>query len=208
MSDAYGKLAKWYDRIFEPMNSGLRGLGMKVYPPQPGMRVLDIGCGTGSHLKLYHDAGCQVSGIDLSGAMLEVARQKLGPESDLRLADATSLPYKDEEFDIIIMSTVIHEMHEIVRHAVINESKRVLKADGRLLWIDFHTGPYKPLKGWLQKMVILIAEISAGREHFRNYRDFIAKKGLAALVAYHKLNVVVQRNVGGNTMSVCLLSKN
>jgi ubiquinone/menaquinone biosynthesis C-methylase UbiE len=103
------------------------------------------------------------------------------------------------------MSTVLHEMSGPVRSAVISESKRVLKPTGRILWIDFHPGPYLPLKGWLQKLVIIVAEISAGREHFRNYRDFIAKKGLETLARQNGLHIEKQKNVGGNTMSVCLL---
>ena len=208
MRDAYRNLAKWYDQIFEPMNSGLRGIGLKLYPPQPGMKVLDIGCGTGSHLKLYRDDGCLVAGIDMSQAMLKEARTKLGPDSDLQLADASNMPFANHEFDIIIMSTVLHEMAGPVRSAVISESKRVLKPNGRILWIDFHPGPYKPLKGWLQKLVIIIAEISAGREHFRNYRDFISRKGLVTLAEQHDLIIEKQKNVGGNTMSVCLLAVN
>lgn len=127
----------------------------------------------------------------MSEAMLEQARKKLGPESDLHLTEASSMPFGDGEFDIIIMSTVLHEMNEKVRNMVISESIRVLKNEGRLLWIDFHIGPYKPLKGWLQKLVILLAEISAGSEHFRNYRDFMARKGLAPLAARHNLKIEV-----------------
>ena len=48
MRDQYKNIARWYDRIFEPLNCGLRMIGMKIYPPKAGMDVLDIGCGTGA----------------------------------------------------------------------------------------------------------------------------------------------------------------
>ncbi len=47
---------------------------MKVYPPKEGMLVLDVGCGTGTNLSLYHEAGCSVFGIDSSPAMLAEAK--------------------------------------------------------------------------------------------------------------------------------------
>ena len=64
MKDQYKNIANWYDRIFEPLNSGLRNIGMKMYPAKTGMDVLDIGCGTGAHLKLYQKENCNIYGID------------------------------------------------------------------------------------------------------------------------------------------------
>ena len=110
MNDAYSRLAGWYDTIFEPLNSGLRQIGLKMYAVKPGMNVLDIGCGTGSQLKLYQDQKCKVTGIDLSEAMLKAARQKLGDSADLRLCDATRTNFPDNRFDLIVCCTVLHEM--------------------------------------------------------------------------------------------------
>ncbi len=68
--DAYRHVARWYDRIFGGMNAGLRGIGLKMFPPREGMEVLDVGCGTGIQLAGYQHAGCRVTGIDTSPAML------------------------------------------------------------------------------------------------------------------------------------------
>ena len=76
--DPYKKAAKTYDRYVEPFIAFIRQMGIKMYPPQEGMHVLDVGCGTGTNLMLYHEAGCKVFGIDLSPAMVEVAQKKLG----------------------------------------------------------------------------------------------------------------------------------
>jgi len=204
--DSYKGVAKFYDSLFEPFNKGLRGIGMKMFPPEEGMLVLDVGCGTGIHLERYQKAGCRVSGIDLSPAMLLVARDRLGDNADLHLGDASKMPYPDETFDLILMSTVLHEMPPAMRAAVIDESKRVLKKNGRLLWIDFHPGPIKPMKGWINKSVINLVEFIAGGEHFRNYRHFIKNKGLPALISAHRLSVVQEKIVGGGSMAVFLLS--
>jgi len=53
VKDQYKNIANWYDRIFESLNSGLRNIGMKMYPIKAGMNVLDIGCGTGAFLRMY-----------------------------------------------------------------------------------------------------------------------------------------------------------
>ncbi len=204
-ADPYKKVARLYDALFEPLNSGLRRIGMKMFPPREGMAVLDIGCGTGAHLEHYQKAGCNVYGIDQSPAMLQVARNRLGENANLYMGDASNMPYPDNEFDLIIMSTVLHEMRRAVRSAVINEAKRTLKENGRILLIDFHPGPIRPLKGWLYKSLITFVEFAAGREHFRNYRDFIANKGLPAIASPHSLSVDKEKIVSGGNIALFLL---
>lgn len=67
---------------------------------EPGQRVLDIGCGTGAFLRLAADRGAEVSGLDASEALLEVARERL-PEADLRPGEMEALPYEDDSFDLV-----------------------------------------------------------------------------------------------------------
>ena len=205
--DPYKRTAKLYDTLFEPLNKGLRAIGMKLFPPKEGMLVLDVGCGTGIHLERYQKAGCKVFGIDQSPSMLQVARNRLGVSANLHMGDASNMPYSDNKFDLIIMSTVLHEMPSAVRSAVINESKRTLKEDGRVLLIDFHPGPIQPLKGWINKSIITFAEIAAGREHFKNYRNFMATKGLPALISTHGLSVEHEKIVSGGNIALFLLGK-
>ncbi len=204
-ADPYKKIAKLYDTLLGPLTSGLRALGMKMFPPREGMAVLDVGCGTGIYLELYQKAGCNVYGIDQSPSMLQVARNKLGESADLYRGDASNMPYQDKEFDLIIMSTVLHEMPREVRAVVINEAKRTIKEDGRILLIDFHPGPIRALKGWLHKIIITFIEFAAGGEHFKNYSDFIANKGLPALISTHGLSVDEEKIVGGGNIALFLL---
>jgi len=203
--DPYRKIARLYDTFIGPLTSGLRALGMKMFPPREGMAILDVGCGTGTHLEHYQKAGCNVSGIDQSPSMLQVARNRLGESANLYMGDASNMPYPDKEFDLIIMSTVLHEMPRAVRSAVINEAKRTLREDGRILLIDFHPGPIRPLKGWLYKSIITLIEFAAGGENFKNYRDFIADKGLPALVSAHGLSIDKEKIVSGGNIALFLL---
>jgi demethylmenaquinone methyltransferase/2-methoxy-6-polyprenyl-1,4-benzoquinol methylase len=176
-----------------------------MHPPKEGMTVLDVGYGTGVHLEYYQKAGCQVFGIDLSPAMLQMARNRLGEASNLYLGDASNMPFSDRKFDLIIISTALHEMSRSVRSAVINEAVRTLNENGRILLIDFHPGPLRPLKGWIRKCMITLVEMTAGREHFRNYRDFIAAQGLPELISKHSLSVDKEKIVSGGNIALFLV---
>lgn len=205
MNDPYQRLARYYDRFVEPVNRTLRQIALKMYPPQPGTHVLEVGCGTGTNLWLYQQAGAKVSGIDLSPAMLDQARAKLGKQTDLRLADASQMPFDEAGFDVVMAMLTLHEMHESIRTPVLKEMVRVLKKDGRLLLIDFHPGPLQFPKGWFYKGVILFFEKAAGREHFKNYRHFIAHKGLAPLINDNGLYIEKQKIIAGGNMALCLV---
>ncbi len=203
--DAYRRIARWYDPTFGPVNAGLRGLGLKMLPPREGMNVLDVGCGTGIQLVAYQQAGCQVSGIDTSPAMLSVARRRLSEQAHLQLGDAARMPYPDGAFDLVLAATVLHEMGPEVRGTVLDEMKRVLRPDGRMLLIDFEVGPVRPLRGWLTKAVIATSESAAGRRHHRNYRNFMASGGLPTLFGDRGLSVDRCRIVSGGAIGVYLV---
>lgn len=206
VKDLYQKAARNYDKFVEPFNIAVRQIGYEMYPPKQGMRVLDVGCGTGTNLELYHQAGCDVYGIDLSPAMLDVARGKLGERADIRLGDASEMPYPHSYFDLVTSMLALHEMPHHIRSKVISEMARTLNRNGRILLIDFHPGPIRFPKGWLYKGLTLFFEIAAGLEHFRNYRDFIAYAGLPGLISQSGLKVEKKKIVSGGNMGLFLLN--
>jgi len=205
--DPYRLSSKYYDRLLEGMNKALKLVGIRMFRPKKGMRILDVGCGTGSQLELYLRYQCDLSGVDRSPSMLEMARQRLGNNAQLELGDASHLPYEDRKFDLVIVMLTLHEMPPTTRPRVMEEIKRVVKDDGHILLIDFHTGPYQMLQGWVAKGIILVAEIAAGREHFRNYRNFMAHGGLTSLIERHGLKVEKQQVLGWGAFNVTLAGK-
>lgn len=203
--DPYRRVSGFYDRLFEPMNRGVRLLGYRMFQPPPGGSILDVGCGTRVQLEMYRQPECHLHGIDASSSMLKVARERLGGDADLRNDDATKLPYESDLFDLVLSMLVLHEMEKPVRREVLDEMKRVVKQDGRILLIDFHAGTPRPLHGWFFKIVILLSEIVAGRRHFRCYREFMSIGGLPGLIERHQLEVEERRIVGGGNMALYLL---
>ena len=187
--DPYSFYARCYDRFFEPTAKRLRTAGLKLYPPKENLCVLDVGCGTGTQLALYQRAQCTLTGIDLSPAMLAVAKRKLGAAAELHLADASHMPFSGSMFDLVTVVLVMHEMPAMLRSAVLQECRRVVKANGRILLMDYHIGPYPLPRGWLWKMVVTAMELSAGPVHFWHYRDFIARGGLDGLISQQQLSV-------------------
>ena len=205
--DPYRRVAPLFDKIFEPLNRGLRVLGLGMFRPTKDMSILDVGCGTGVHLAMYRKYQCSLAGVDSSESMLRVANRRLGETADLRLVNASTMPFEDGSYDLVISMFALHEMNQESRVSVLEQIRRVLKKDGRILLIDFHPGPYRFPKGWLTKLVIWASEIAAGREHFRNYRHFISIGGLRSLTHAASLTIEHEKIVGGGCLVLSLLKK-
>ncbi len=204
--DPYHRAAKFYDWLFHSVNDSLIAIGMKMFPPVPGMSVLDVGCGTGTLLARYQKSGCRIFGIDTSPAMLEVAREKLGDGAELSLGDATCMQFENNNFNIVTTMLALHEMDPETRDSVIDEIKRVLRKDGRILLTDYHCGPLQPIKGWRNKVFITLAEIAAGWEHYHNYRHFMKSNAIPNLVSRHGLIIEQQKIVSGGNMGIFVIS--
>ena len=205
--DPYKYTSPFYDYVVGTLGLPLRQLRSRLAPPRQGMKVLDVGCGTGLDLELYHQGGCIVHGVDLSPGMLKVARSKFGESADIRICDAAHMPYEDETFDLVTASLTLHEMPSEVRGDVLQEMIRVLRKDGRLLLTDFSPGPYPFPMGWITRMGNLIMELIAGQEHFKNGIDFLKRGGLMSLINLYPLTIERSVNASAGNITFLLLSK-
>lgn len=205
--DTYSFAARLYDRLIEPLMAPVRMIGLGLHPATPGMSVLDIACGTGSQLALYLRAGCRCAGVDLSPDMLAVARSKLGPEVDLREADATALPFDDEAYDLVTISMALHELRPAMRAAILAEARRVVAPAGRVLVTDYHPGPLKLPVGAFRRALITAIEMSAGREHFTNYLAFLATGGLPPIIARADLRIEDVKLISKGNLGLFLLAR-
>lgn len=97
-----------------------------------GRRILDAGCGSGPLSAALRANGSVVTGFDVSAAMVDLARQRLGEDADLHVADlAAPLPFGDAEFDDVVASLVLHYLEDW--SGALAELRRVLKPGGRLI---------------------------------------------------------------------------
>lgn len=103
--------------------------------PAP-LRVLELACGTGEITKLIHDLGHDVTALDFSEAMLEVARKKHAGKPRLRflLGDAENTMEPDEAYDAIVCRHLVWTLTQ--PEATLREWLRLLKPGGRLLVYD------------------------------------------------------------------------
>jgi ubiquinone/menaquinone biosynthesis C-methylase UbiE len=107
---------------------------------QPEMRVLDLGCGTGTltlMLKRAHPEA-KVTGLDGDPQVLDIARDKSrGTDIQWDEGLASSLPYPDSVFDRVVTSLVIHHLTSDDKRRAFKEIYRVLKPRGELHILDF-----------------------------------------------------------------------
>nr|WP_320190431.1 class I SAM-dependent methyltransferase [uncultured Desulfobacter sp.] len=102
------KEAQDYDAFFEK-GRGKHCLDLEIelisalINPQPGKRLLDIGCGTGLSLEPFMDRGMNLTGIDPSPYMLDKAAERLGQKVDLHRGTAEELPFEDNAFDTALL---------------------------------------------------------------------------------------------------------
>ncbi|MFB6242207.1 MAG: class I SAM-dependent methyltransferase [Candidatus Nanosalina sp.] len=135
--DLYGESAELYDIMFSS-NTSVQNKEQSVRRNVPeGSRVLDLACGTGiATERIGQDY--DVTGVDLSREMLEVASRKV-LEADLAQADMRSLPY-EEEFDAVVMYG--HPLSHLESFHDVDQTLRsvygTLKEDGVLV-TDFLT---------------------------------------------------------------------
>jgi ubiquinone/menaquinone biosynthesis C-methylase UbiE len=130
------KEAPTYDRRMGFFERVLFGDGRECVCSRASGKVLEVGVGTGRNFPFYPQ-GVRLTSIDLSPAMLEIARKRaeeLGLEVDLREGDAQQLPFADASFDTVVCTLSLCNIPDDRR--AIAEMKRVLRPGGRLLLLD------------------------------------------------------------------------
>jgi ubiquinone/menaquinone biosynthesis C-methylase UbiE len=160
----WDKAASSYDKqiaLFEKIQfaGGREWLGERAHG-----RVLEVAIGTGRNLPHY-PADVTITGIELSPAMLAIARQRaagLGRDVNLREGDAEHLPFDDASFDTVVCALSLCTIPS--PRAAVGEMRRVLGPGGRLLLLDHIGSTWPPVYAaqWLLERIT----IRAAGEHF------------------------------------------
>jgi len=126
-----------------------------------GKRALDIGCGTGSLAIACARRGAQVTGIDISPHMLDIARRKV---EQAELADSITLlqmsaieldeRFEPQSFDTIMSSLTFSELSDDEQRFVLRQCHRLLKDGGRLIIADETVPP-----SWPRRLLHLLVRL-------------------------------------------------
>lgn len=146
--------------IHERVRVLLRLLRAEGLLPLVGAKLLEVGCGTGSWLADFEAWGVErgnIAAIELDPergaeaqarfpALRDERGRVLSPGADIRIGDASSLPWEAASFDVVFQSTVFTSiLNEGMRKAVAEEMMRVAKPGGVILWYDFfRDNPWNP----------------------------------------------------------------
>jgi ubiquinone/menaquinone biosynthesis methyltransferase len=119
---SYGQDRRWKARVVAL--SGAR----------PGLRALDLACGTGDIAFALAAQGADAVGLDITHRMLQLARAK-STAARFVTGDMLALPFRDEAFDIVTTGYGLRNVPDLAR--AIAEMRRVLRPGGVLLSLDF-----------------------------------------------------------------------
>jgi SAM-dependent methyltransferase len=162
----FDRLAPVWDEMrtpeaFAPVEAALAAL------PEEPRSVLDLGTGTGSVAQVVAERfpEAQVTGVDVSPKMIDVARAK-GTRVRFEVADAERLPYDDDAFDLVTLGNMIPFFDELAR---------VTATDGYVLFA-FSGGDQTPIYVPFER---LRAELAS--RGFADFADFSAGRGTAFL---------------------------
>jgi ubiquinone/menaquinone biosynthesis C-methylase UbiE len=131
-----GSMPEYYDSImgpaqFEPYGADL----VRRLPVDPAGDVLEVACGTGRvtrQLRSHLAPSVRLVATDISDAMLEYGRRKVGGAIEWRKADATALPFGDAAFAAVVCAFGIMFVPD--KQAALREARRALREGGMLLF--------------------------------------------------------------------------
>lgn len=204
-ADFYTLVAPFYDILVGPFLRPARKGVVRAVEAQKCRRILEVACGTGEQAIMLAKAGIEVSGIDLSPAMLGEARAKSPASVAYFLGNAEDLPFGSGSFDCVTISLALHEMGHETRMRTTGEMLRVLTPDGKLIVFD-----YTASKNWRSAIGLAflgLLERIAGGEHFRNFVRFTRMGGIDQFLQPFPLQVIRSRNYFSGALRLVILEK-
>ena len=143
VEDLFATIARRYDLLNDLQSFGLHRLWKRrvtaLAAVKAGDHALDLCCGTGDIAFALAEQGADVTGLDFSEKMLEVAVHRLEKSNCKRLkfiqGDAQSLPFPDNSFDAVTVGYGLRNLSNL--ETGLREMARVVKPGGRIVALDF-----------------------------------------------------------------------
>ena len=132
---------------------------LRGWLPAGAADVLDLGCGTGSLSLLAAEQGHRVTGVDLSPAMVDLARAKLaGRDAVFLLGDAAAPPVGEQRYDVVLVRHVLWALPAPAR--VLRHWRGLLRPGGRLVLIEGRWGTVSPVGIPADRLTELLAPVA------------------------------------------------
>lgn len=161
--------------------------------------VLELGCGTGFFTEMIEGSVRSVTATDLAPKMTEQARERLEQYGNVavQMEDCYKTSFEENAFDAVLMGNLIHIVIDPI--AVLKESYRVLKEDGRVVIVDL-TGYGM---GFFNKMGLVIRYL---RRYGKpcSYSKNLRPDKLAQIAQEAGFVVEELKLIGNDTKAVCL----
>jgi ubiquinone/menaquinone biosynthesis C-methylase UbiE len=123
------KYDKWYEsakgRIYDRLEK--KAISRYLPPSTEGKKLLEVGCGTGHWSQFFSEYGFEVTGVDVSERMVDIAKSKNISNASFQVADGHSLPFADDTFNVTAAITTLEFVHDaktVVREMVRCTHKR------------------------------------------------------------------------------------
>ncbi|MCG6931381.1 MAG: class I SAM-dependent methyltransferase [Desulfofustis sp.] len=204
--DDYQSTALFYDRVLTPLLRPLR-VDIRTFVHYRGHRnIIDICCGTGDQLQLLEGNSMNLAGVDNSAAMLDKARARCSDLVSLHLLDAEQMSPPEDPFDCALLVFSLHEKHPAGRAHIFDNACRMVKPGGSLVLADYRGRDHDLKRSLSHRLLIPVIERLAGKNHYRNYRDWMDRGGLEGFLQRRNLTVDVISQRFGSTVLCCALT--
>ena len=173
----FDSVSTHYDRTNAVLSVGNAALwrmaATRAVNPQRGERILDIAAGTGTSSVALTKTGAHVVAADFSEGMIAVGHERhaRNPQMEFVQADATALPFADNEFDAVTISFGLRNVVEPKK--ALTEFYRVTKPGGRVVICEFSTPPFAPIRvgyfAYLNRVMPMIVKLASSNAEAYDY---------------------------------------
>jgi len=147
--------------------------------PKASGDVLELGCGGGANLNYYdRNAVRSLSGLDPSPELLDYTRdalQKNGLEMDIKGGFGEDMPFKDDSFDTVLCTFTLCTVTD--NKQVLSEMRRVLKPEGKILYLEHGRSPDKGPQKWQKRIEPVWKRLAGGCHLTRPVSETISGEG-------------------------------
>lgn len=178
----YSKASKLYDIIEWPLEQILFKKLRKKAVAQAKGKVLEVGAGTGKNFPYYVRKHVELTAIDFSSGMLEIAQKKKTelPWDNLKIVqmDVEHLDFEDDSFDCVVSTFVFCTVPDPKQG--LKEIRRVLKPDGKAIFLEHMKSKYRMINFFLWIMNLFSTRL-LGTSMLRETQRSIEESGFQIL---------------------------